>query len=631
MLFHICVFQLKAQDTAFINKLNKEAFRVRQTDPLRAIDIARNALMSSIKIKYIDGEALAYSRIGLAKMELGQYDSSLQYFNKNLDIRKSENDLKGQSSTFQNLGILYKIKGDLDSAIYYYNKSLSIALQIDDNEKIIDNETNIAIVLRIQGYDSLALQYFEKAAQSALDFNDNKQYAGALLNIANTYDQLGQIILAREYYKKSLNQYQNLENRIGIAKATYGLGVSHYKTGEFDKALEYSLLSIAMFKTSNATSSILNNYNALGAIYIDMGLYSKGIKYLDSAERGYQTSGNLSALLDVYPKKAQAYAAVDSIYESNLYLNKYINLRDSLHEDEIDIKLQEQLIKFDTERKTFENHELHRENKIMKLQNRAYLISIILIIAMLLLPLIIYLQTLRLKKRKIELENSITKQLLNELEIKSINSMLEGQEEERKRIAEELHDRVGSILSTVKLYFGSLEGKIDSFQAENLSQYLKANALLDDAVEEVRRISHNLLSGILVKFGLTNALQDLCESIEGTGKIKVNLLIHGLTERMDNQREIAVYRIIQELISNALRHSHATELNINITKNNGNLNFLVEDNGIGFKTEIMTSGIGLKNVKARVEKLNGQLTIDSDLNKGTTIIIDIPFENKLEI
>ena len=197
--------------------------------------------------------------------------------------------------------------------------------------------------------------------------------------------------------------------------------------------------------------------------------------------------------------------------------------------------------------------------------------------------------------------------------------MVEGQEDERKRIAEDLHDRVGSILSTVKLYFNSLNTKIDTFQGENNQQFEKANTLLDEAVDEIRRISHNLISSILMKFGLGPALKDLCETVEGAQQIKVDLQMHGIDQRLNNQLEISLYRIIQELISNILKHATATEITISITHQNGNLNILVEDNGKGFDTSVIPNGIGLKNIKSRILKLNGQINIDSVTDRGTIV------------
>ena len=253
------------------------------------------------------------------------------------------------------------------------------------------------------------------------------------------------------------------------------------------------------------------------------------------------------------------------------------------------------------------------------LQKRIFLVSAISLASLIIIISVLFLQQKRLSQKKSLLQQSQIASLLSTQELKSINAMVEGQEDERKRIAEDLHDRVGSILSTVKLYFNSLNTKIDTFQGENNQQFEKANTLLDEAVDEIRRISHNLISSILMKFGLGPALKDLCETVEGAQQIKVDLQMHGIDQRLNNQLEISLYRIIQELISNILKHAKATEITISITHQNGNLNILVEDNGKGFDTSVIPNGIGLKNIKSRILKLNGQINIDSVTDRGTIV------------
>jgi len=181
------------------------------------------------------------------------------------------------------------------------------------------------------------------------------------------------------------------------------------------------------------------------------------------------------------------------------------------------------------------------------------------------------------------------------------------------------------MLSTVKHHFSAMETKITELQDQNKIQYNTAIGLLDDAVREVRHISHDMLSGTLVKFGLSAALQDLKNTIEVPGKLTVELNTFGLDQRLDNEVEIAVYRIIQELVGNALKHAKASELVIQLTLSSNNLNVMVEDNGIGFKPEaLLGDGIGMKNVSERINRLNGTYHLDSELGRGTTFVFDIP-------
>ena len=205
--------------------------------------------------------------------------------------------------------------------------------------------------------------------------------------------------------------------------------------------------------------------------------------------------------------------------------------------------------------------------------------------------------------------------------------MLKGQEMERKRIAQDLHDRLGSMLSMVKIHFNSVEENISAIQEQNNIQYEKAHSLLDEACEEVRKIAHDMVSGVLHKFGLLPALHSLQTSINETGQLKLSVLDFGFhQDRLEYEIEINVYRIIQELLGNVLKHAQASEMTIQLIKKENNLHVQVEDDGIGFNAENISSfgGMGLKNIGARVNSLNGELNIDSGKGSGTIVIIDIP-------
>ena len=224
-----------------------------------------------------------------------------------------------------------------------------------------------------------------------------------------------------------------------------------------------------------------------------------------------------------------------------------------------------------------------------------------------------------IKKQKAfrEIENLLQKQ-----EVKAAYAILEAQEQERKRIAEYLHDRIGSTLAAVKLHFHAFK---DNTQ-KSAEFFSVGSALLDNAVSEVRDISHNMVSGVLSKFGLNAAIYDLRSTLEASQQISFQTHIHHAEERLDFAIEVNLYRIIQELVSNILKHSGAKEIILQLNRFENDLILILEDNGSGFDTspEIPVPGIGLKNIQSRVNKLNGRLHIDSKKGLGTTVTIEIP-------
>ena len=180
----------------------------------------------------------------------------------------------------------------------------------------------------------------------------------------------------------------------------------------------------------------------------------------------------------------------------------------------------------------------------------------------------------------------------------------------------------------VKLHFSSLEEKIDTSNPAK-EKFLSTSELLDVAAREVRMISHDLMSGVLAKFGLVPALEDLGSKINETGEIVVNLFTENINGSLDGEQELQVYRIVQELVANTLKHARASEINIQLNEHDDIVNLLVEDDGVGFDPLNLRkeAGMGLENLKARVAKLNGTLNIDSGKGAGTTISIDIPINH----
>lgn len=236
---------------------------------------------------------------------------------------------------------------------------------------------------------------------------------------------------------------------------------------------------------------------------------------------------------------------------------------------------------------------------------------------------------IRILNKNVEVYTQNTIDLLKKQELKSIKAMINAQENERKRIAQDLHDRLGSMLSMVKLHYKSVENNLDKLKTENKEQYFKASLLLDQACETVREISHNMVSGVLTKFGLAAALEELKDTIEGTNTFQIELIVYGLDDRLENNLEMELYGIVQELIHNVIKHAKARELCIQVVKRTDEINLTVEDDGIGFDytKETLTLGIGLKSIYSRVDALNGTFQIDSGMGNGTTISIDIPILN----
>ena len=232
----------------------------------------------------------------------------------------------------------------------------------------------------------------------------------------------------------------------------------------------------------------------------------------------------------------------------------------------------------------------------------------------------------RIAEQQREIEIQKTEKILKEQEITSINAMIEGQEKERQRVASDLHDSVGATLAAAKLQFDHIsKNKDKALEMDELFE--KTKILLDDAYSEVRSMAHIKNSGVIAKNGLLPAIKKLTDNVSINGNLEVALQDFGLENRLDNSLEITIFRIIQELITNIVKHANATEASINITQHESLLSIIVEDNGKGFNiSEFIncTNGMGLSSIERRVEHLEGTMEVDSFPGKGTSVLIDIP-------
>ncbi|MDJ1499852.1 sensor histidine kinase [Xanthocytophaga agilis] len=240
--------------------------------------------------------------------------------------------------------------------------------------------------------------------------------------------------------------------------------------------------------------------------------------------------------------------------------------------------------------------------------------------------------------------------LLKKAELQSAYALIEGRESERKRIAEDLHDNLGSLLATLKIYIDTLQNqeikheekqlhaseKSDiysiSFYKDNRTTLIqKIHSLVEAAARETRKISHDLDSGLLQYGGFQAAIEQLVEAITNSQKLIIETVID-ITDPLDDELSLNIYRIIQELFANTLKHAHATKARIEITQiPKEYISIIFEDNGKGFINRQVKKGIGLQHIYSRTERFQGHVTIDSSPEFGSTFIIEIPINQIFSI
>jgi two-component system, NarL family, sensor kinase len=230
----------------------------------------------------------------------------------------------------------------------------------------------------------------------------------------------------------------------------------------------------------------------------------------------------------------------------------------------------------------------------------------------------------KVSSQKQELQQKKITELEKDKQLSAIDAMLQGQEEERSRIAKDLHDGLGGMLSGTKLSFINMKENL-VLTPENATQFDKSLSMLDNTIADLRKVAHNLMPEALVKFGLQEAVRDFCNSIQSSTNLKVVYQPLGENKKLSNTAEVFTYRIIQELVNNAVKHANATQIIVQLTTNNNKVGIAVEDDGKGFDINALANskGAGMDNIKYRVQYFNGTIDTVTSAGNGTSVNIEL--------
>ncbi len=522
-------------------------------------------------------------------------------------------------------GKLYRKTNQDDLSFKGYIYSKKLYAQLDSTDKVAQiNIEIVSLLLAINKTDVDYNLYINEFMDYAKSNNNSKILSQGFMQLGKSFSNSNPK-LALFYFKKALKE--NLKNNDPVygARIEQNIGATYAsdKLQKLDSAFYRYEKALKIFKANRSLEYMSYIYINKGILYTKLKDYTKAIKNFETADSipvKENKNKNKEILYgffaNTYKQKGDYKKALEYFEKQNLY-------KQILDENEHKKALKEIEVNFKTKEKETENRIL----KSQLFQNKILLISIITLLILSIIIGSLAVKNITKKKKITEQQKQLQVQILeNKLknnELSEIDKMLEVQDKERRKIADELHDNLGSLLTTLKINFQSLKNNHN----KNESIYEKTNHLIDDAYNEVRNISHLKNLGVIAKVGLLDSVKKMAYLMTNQKKTTFNVIPFGLKERLENATEILLYRIIQELCTNILKHANATEVNIYLNQHSATeFNIMIEDNGQGFDAKKIEkkSGIGLKNIEKKVEQLNGTFTIDSVISKGTTIIIDLP-------
>ncbi|MCG2420020.1 histidine kinase [Aequorivita sp. F47161] len=516
---------------------------------------------------------------------------------------------------------------DNDSlAFAYHQKAYLDAKKNKDTLTILNSLSGLSQSWDYKEDNHYRLDYLEKLKNAAVKYNNQS------FNIIYNYLQ-GNYYLFRENNDAALKSYKkvlayNFSSRDSILLlATYGNIGALYETNieNSDSAIYYYNQKLKLIETNPSFGSpenYLNVYNNLGRAYASKKDYEKARLNLIKAASYNTTKNKVFNELMIDENLAEVNAGLGYFEEGFYNLKNVIKLADSLKEKEHQESIANIIENYD-------NDTLKSNLKQKEIQQRNLWIGAsALVVVLSLISYLVFKNTKRkqyIAEQQREIEIQKTEKILKEQELTTIDAMIAGQEKERERMASDLHDSVGATLAAVKLQFGHLKNNKGKLQNED-ELFEKTSMLLDEAYTEIRAMAHLKNSGVIAKNGLLPAVEKLAKNASATTALTIEVQDFGLDERLENSMEIAVFRIIQELVTNIIKHSKASEASISITQHTDLLSIIVEDNGQGFNPKLIheKEGMGLSNIERRVEHIEGSMEVDSTKGRGTTILIDIP-------
>ena len=617
----------RCQDSVSVMKHVYRAFELENEKPDSAMFLSKKIITESRQLGFEKGLAYGMVRFASLLRTKGRLDSVELYLDSALNARIQLKEFSGSGDICVVLAEVYLQKGDNEKAF----KALIDAVHYSEKGAETSSLGRAYRALGSYYFQSkefeLATHYLELSVKIAKENDDPKLLVDALNEQAN-------MLVWNKEFENALSLYQEIDaiakqndflETILSTNINLALVYDHLEQSELC-ATKYSEAFDLAVELGNFESQalILNNQAWL---FIRNEEYKKAEEAIMEALPLARRTTDQYRVIRIFECAVDLYEAQDDFQNAFLFQKKLLNAKEELLDAEKIRAISEMQTRFETEKKEQQITLLHEQNKLKTTQRNLFVSSCgILLICLVALGLL-YRQRQKMADKNAQIAQQKITRLLNEQEIKTYNAMIEGQEEERKRIGTDLHDRLGSMLSTVKLLFNALDQKMDKVQSENNQKFDKVNAMLDEAVVEVRRISHNLNTGVVASFGLGAALEDLCESIDKNSNIRCKLMMYGLVSRLPNNIEIAVYRMVQEVMNNVLKHAKAHKVIVQLNVTDDGLNVTVEDDGVGFDVQNKSNsgGIGLENLKVRAERLNGTYHIDSTIGKGTISIIEIPF------
>lgn len=542
---------------------------------------------------------------------------STKDFNRSIDLASDGGKLAGKlknttlEGDFLRLkGNAHYIAGNLDSAGTYYYKALSLLKETNQPKYLAQLYNNLGRFYRKTKDFPRSLKNYDLALSLYQQLNDLEGIATIYNESGVVYEYLGEHEEAVRRYSQSLEIQKKRGDLVGQGYSLEFIGGNYLLQKKYDLAEKFLLKALRIRKETKDKFAIALNYNVLGHLFIEQKKYPQAENYFQISNEISLQLNYLDLQKDNYENLAKIYrfrGENDAAYE---HLNKFRIINDSLFSLGKVRQIEELSLKYETAEK--DRQILTEKSKVLKRNALVFSLIGLLLIGFFYYKNYQHKQKIRLQREIIHQQNLATIAVINT------------EDNERKRMATHLHDGIGQLLAAANMNISVLD---DYRNDQNIFPKVlqKTHTILADAISDVRTLSHQIMPNILISNNLSHALEDLAVKTESP-KLTVDLQLEGLKNNLSQNIQVVLYRVIQECINNTIKHANASQIMISIAQSDKMVSAHYKDDGKGIHSDDKKAGdgLGLANIKSRIEMLQGTYTLESEPEKGFSLKIQIP-------
>lgn len=539
------------------------------------------------------------------------FDKGLKMVNKTLILAKKNKDKITQGFLLRKKADAYYFSGKLDSASVYFYQSLALLEKEKDTKELALLYNDIARLYRKTRDFPRALKNYDLALKLYEEMNDAEGIATIYNESGVVYEYMENYTEARKRYQKSLDIQKIRKDLVGEGYALEFIGGSYLAEKKTKRAEDYLLHALKIRNKTKDEFAIALNLQALGNLYLETQNFNKAEYYLKASNQIAKKLNYLDLMSQNYHQLSVLFEQQGNYKEAFSSLQIFKKMNDSIFNLGKTQQIEELSVKYETAEKDVEI--IAQKSKILKRN-----VALFSLVGILLVGFLSY-RSYR-HKQKIKLQ----KEILHQQDI-ATKAVIDAEDNERKRMATHLHDGIGQLLTAVNMNVSMIhEFKNDE---QNFGKILeRTKGVLDEAMTDVRTLAHQIMPNMLIKNSLGTAVRNLIEKSRSP-KLEINLKIENLHDDLNQNIQVVVFRVIQESINNTIKHAEAKTIYISLVQRENFLKTSISDDGKGFnplKVARANDGMGLENIKSRIQFLKGKIFIESAPGKGTKIEVDIP-------